>query len=179
MTGTRRPCVFFDRDGVVNRSPGDGYVLSPEAFFLNEGIAPALRLLRERGVAAVVVTSQRGVGKGLMTREDLERIHRRMAELLAAEEVAFDGVFAHCGDASPDDFPPKPDPGMIYAAEERFGLELRRSWLIGDADRDIEMGIAAGLSGTIRIRGEKAIGRPANHTLNSPAEILNLLELIL
>ncbi len=79
-----------------------------------------------------------------MTRETLDRIHERMASLLAAEGTAFDAVYSHTGTGGPDDYPPKPDPGMIFAAAERFALDLRQSWLIGDADRDIAMAVAAG-----------------------------------
>lgn len=179
MSEPGRCCVFFDRDGVVNRSPGEGYVLSPEAFELNEGIVEALRFLRGRGALAIVVTSQKGVGKGLMTRETLDRIHARMAGLLAAEGVEFDAVYVHTDDGGPEDYPPKPDPGMIFAAAERFSIDLRRSWMIGDADRDIAMGQAASLAGTLRIRGEKPVGVEASYSLDSTAEITGILKLIL
>jgi histidinol-phosphate phosphatase family protein len=178
MSGSRR-CVFFDRDGVVNASPGEGYVLSPDAFHLNPGIAEALRLLRERDCLAIVVTSQKGVGKGLMTGETLTNIHDHMRDLLAAEGAAFDAVYAHTGTGGPADFPAKPDPGMILAAAERFAIDLRRSWIIGDADRDIAMGDAAGLAGTIRILGEKTVTVPATHTLENTTEIPGLLRIIL
>jgi len=178
MTPERR-CVFFDRDGVVNASPGEGYVLSPEAFHLNPGIAEALRFLRGREVLAIVVTSQKGVGKGLISRDDLAVIHQRMTDLLAAEGASFDAIYSHTGTGDPFDFPAKPEPGMIHAAAERFAIDLRQSWIIGDADRDIEMGKAAGLAGTIRIQGEKAIAVSATHTLENTTEIPALLQLIL
>ncbi len=179
MTRPLRRCVFFDRDGVVNRSPGDGYVLSPGAFHLNPGIMEALRFIRERHYLAIVVTSQRCVGKGLITGETLEKIHDQMAGLLRAGGEAFDAIYCHTGSGGPEDYPAKPDPGMILAATERFAIDLGQSWIIGDADRDIEMGIAAGLAGMIRIRGEKAVTVPATHTLGSTAEIPRFLRLIL
>jgi histidinol-phosphate phosphatase family protein len=179
MSGEAKRAVFFDRDGVVNRSPGDGYVLSPEGFILNDGIAEALRRIRSQGVLAIVVTSQKGVGKGLMTRETLDRIHERMASLLAAEGTAFDAVYSHTGTGDPHDYPAKPDPGMIFAAAERFGLDLRHSWLIGDADRDIAMAVAAGLAGTIRIRSDQPIGIEASHTLGETLKIPQILSKVL
>jgi len=179
MSGAGKPCVFFDRDGVVNRSPGDGYVLSPDVFELNPGIAEALCLLRQKGVLAIVVTSQKCVGKRLVSRQQLDAIHRRMADLLAASGAAFDAVSSHLGDGSPDDPAPKPDPDMIHRAAEKFGIDPRQSWIIGDADRDIAMGQAAGLLGTIRIRGDKPIGIPADHTLDSTMEISALLQKLL
>ncbi len=179
MSPGGRRCVFFDRDGVVNRSPGAGYVLAPEQFELNEGIVEALRVVRERGALAIVATSQKGVGKGLMSRADLDRVHRRMAGLLAVAGVGFEAVFAHTGTGDPDDFPPKPEPGMLLAAAARFGLDLRQSWMIGDSDRDIAMGLAAGLAGTIRLRAETPVGIEATYTLDSTAEIPEILRKIL
>jgi histidinol-phosphate phosphatase family protein len=179
MTPSLRRCVFFDRDGVVNQSPGEGYVLSPEAFHLNPGIAEALRLIRERETLAIVVTSQKCVGKGLISPETLTKIHDRMNGLLETGGAPFDAIYSHTGTGGPEDHPAKPNPGMIFAAAERFAIDLRQSWIIGDADRDIEMGIAAGLAGTIRIRGEKAITVPATHTLENTAEIPNFLRIIL
>jgi len=179
MSEGARRAVFFDRDGVVNRSPGDGYVLSPDDFVLNEGIPEALRVVRDHGALAIVVTSQKGVGKGLMTREALDRVHARMAALLEMEGAAFDAIYFHTGDGGPDDQPPKPDPGMILAAAERFGLDLRRSWLIGDADRDIAMAAAAGLGGAIRVRGGGAVSIEADYEIDQIPEIAVLLKKIL
>jgi len=173
-----RRAVFFDRDGVINRSPGPGYVLAVDQFFLNDGIAEAVRYLNERGILAIVITSQKGVGKGLMSEADLAAIHRHMQDELAKNGAAFDGIFAYTG--TPDcPHRPKPDPEMIFTAAERFSIDTRLSWMIGDADRDIEMGRAAGLAGTIRIRGDKAIGVPADHTLDSVLETSDLLKRIL
>lgn len=173
-----RRAVFFDRDGVVNRSPGPGYVFGVDQFEFSEGIAESVRFLNEAGILAIIVTSQKGVGKGLMSEADLASIHRHMQDELAKSGAAFDGIFAYTG--TPDcRHRPKPDPEMILTAAEQFSIDLSRSWMIGDADRDIEMGKAAGLEGTIRIRGDKDIGVPADHTLNNVVETLELLRKIL
>ncbi|MDF1860726.1 MAG: TIGR04282 family arsenosugar biosynthesis glycosyltransferase [Verrucomicrobiales bacterium] len=173
-----RPCLFFDRDGVVNRTPGPGYVTREEDFHLNPGIAEALAWLKARDWLAILVTSQKGVGKGLMSGSDLDRIHRKMQRELATSGAAFDGIYAFTGE--PDcPHQPKPDPEMIRTAAERFFIDPRLSWMIGDADRDIEMGKAAGLAGTIRIRGEKVIGVAADCTLDETTEIADTFERIL
>ena len=175
MSEGGRACVFFDRDGVVNRSPGLGYVLSPDEFALNEGIAEALHIVSDRGALAILVTSQKCVGKGLITHEELDLIHGHMCQLLAKEGAAFDAIYCHTGEGGSEDHPAKPDPGMIFAAVERFGIDPRLSWMIGDADRDIAMGDAAGLAGTIRILSEKPVEVPATHTLSNTMEIAELL----
>ncbi len=168
-----RPCVFFDRDGVVNRSPGSGYVLRWEDFHLNEGIAEALRMVRDNGYLAILITSQKGVGKGLMSQEDLDRIHRNLQTELVKRGAAFDGIYAFTGMTNCP-HRAKPDPEMILAAAHDFCINLNQSWMIGDADRDIEMGKAAKLGKTIRIKGDKPIAIDADHTLDS---ILKLPEL--
>lgn len=173
-----RKCVFFDRDGVVNRSPGPGYVLSLDDFELNPGIAEAIRRVKERDYLAILATSQRGVGKGLMSQAELEAIHRHMQNELQIDGAEFDGIYAYT-ETEDCPYPPKPDPGMIEAGIESFFIDRRHSWMIGDADRDIEMGKAAGLRGTIRIKGEKAITVPADHTLENTVEIPDLLEKVL
>src|SRR5690606_29029887 len=126
----------------------------------------------------IVITSQKGVGKGLMSDDDLAAIHRRMRDELAKSGAAFDAIYAYTG--TPDcPHRAKPDPEMIFTAAERFSIDRRLSWMIGDADRDIEMGRAAGLAGTNRIRRDKPLGIPATHTLENTLEISNLLRRVL
>jgi len=137
------PAVFFDRDGVINVSPGrDQFVLSWGMFRFVPGAAEQLRRLKERGFFLVLVTNQSGVGRGLMARETLEDIHRRMQAALGAS--AFDALY-YCPH-HPDDGCRcrKPSPWLVLRACEEHGLDPRGSFLVGDSARDIEMGRAAG-----------------------------------
>jgi D-glycero-D-manno-heptose 1,7-bisphosphate phosphatase len=155
-----RPAVFFDRDGVVNESPGAGYVLRWEDFQFSPGILPALRLCKERGYATILVTSQQGVGKGLMSMADLDHIHGEMQRALAAEAAAFDGIYAcTCLASDPDCHCRKPSAEMILRAAAEHQLDLTRSLLVGDYDRDIQMAHNAGLPLTVRVLAE---GHPAS-----------------
>ena len=174
-----RPAVFFDRDGVVNRSPGDAYyITSWEQFEFSRGIFEALSIVKEKGYLAILVTSQKGVGKGLMSQATLDDIHQRMqASLREATGLEFDGIYAYTGPEC--QHRPKPDPEMVFSAREELGIDLSRSWMIGDADRDIEMGISAGVKGTIRVVSEKAIGVEADQTLPSTSELPSVLRRIL
>ena len=171
-----RPAFFFDRDGVVNVSPGEGYVLHKEDFHLSEGITEALAWLKSYGYALIVVTSQQGVGKGLMTQADLDAIHAQMQQDLARHDAAFDAIYScTCLASDPRCTCRKPSPQMILDAAREHDLDLAHSWLIGDHDRDIQMAHHAGVPHTIRIRGEKAIGVPADHTLDSVSELPEFL----
>ena len=135
--------VFFDRDGIVNASPGPGYVERVEDFHLLPGFGAALRLVRARGYGAFIVTNQRGVGKGLMTHAALDAIHDHLRAALAQEGLALDDILVA---TSVDRADPrlKPNPGMLLEAARDHGCDLARSWMIGDRERDVETGIRAG-----------------------------------
>ncbi|AKJ64319.1 D-glycero-alpha-D-manno-heptose-1,7-bisphosphate 7-phosphatase [Kiritimatiella glycovorans] len=145
----RRPCVFFDRDGIVNVSPGDGYVESPAGFRLQEGFVQALRAVRHGGFAAVVVTNQQGIGKGLITEADLDRIHAKMHAGLGERGLKLDAVY-HCPHLAGTCFCRKPLPGLLLRAARELQLDLSRSWMVGDKESDVDAGRAAGCR-TVRI----------------------------
>lgn len=171
-----RPCVFFDRDGVINRSPGEGrYVLKRDEFELMPGIVDVLRVVKDRGWAAVVVTSQRGVAKGLMSRADLDAIHDSLQSDLRDEGLAFLDIYS-CTHMPEDRHWAKPNPGMILEAARKHDLDVARSIMIGDHDRDIVMGRRAGVAKTLRLRGEKPVGVEADYTLDNLLEVKELLE---
>ena len=152
--GLRR-AVFFDRDGIVNRSPGPGYVEQWSDFHLMPEFVEALRLVTERGWEAVIITNQRGVGRGIMSRAALDDIHARLRAELEARGLPLCDI-AVC--TATDDADPrrKPNPGMLLEMAREHGIDLRRSWMIGDAEKDVIAGRRAGCR-TIRV----APGTPA------------------
>lgn len=175
-----RPAVFFDRDGVVNLSPGAGYVLRWEDFHFSPGIVEALAFCRTRGYATVLATSQQGVGKGLMSQATLDDIHARMQAELALHDAAFDGIYAcTCLSKDPACTCRKPSAEMLLRAAQEHDLDLRRSFMVGDADRDIEMGMNAGVPVTIRIESENPHLVSATHTLPNTRGLKALLETLL
>jgi histidinol-phosphate phosphatase family protein len=172
----KRPAFFFDRDGVVNVSPGSGYVLRWEDFHFCEGVIEALAWLKKRDFALVLVTNQQGVGKGLMTQAALDDMHHRMQEELAKHGAAFDAIHAcTCLKGNPGCTCHKPSPEMVLAAAKNLHLDLPQSWLIGDQDRDIQMAISAGVPHTIRVVGENPATIAAGHEILDLTELLPLL----
>lgn len=145
-----RPAVFFDRDGIVNVSPGPGYVERPEDFHLIPEFLDALRVVRERGYAAVIVTNQRGVGRGRVPGETLDKIHALLLERIRAEGLELTDILV-CTAVTDEDPRRKPNPGMLFEAAERHGLDLSRSWMIGDSPKDIEAGRRAGCAVTVKV----------------------------
>lgn len=173
----KRPAVFFDRDGVVNLSPGPGYVLSWDDFHFSPGIKEALSLCKTYGYVLVLATSQQGVGKGLMTQAVLDDIHARMQAELAAHGAAFDGIYAcTCLSRDPGCTCRKPSAEMLLKAAAEHDLDLERSIMVGDADRDIQMGTNAGVPVTIRIESENPHVIAATHTLPDTTGLAALLE---
>jgi heptosyltransferase-2 len=129
--------VFLDRDGTLNYDPG--YLKVAAALKLLPGVGPALARLKGAGARLVVVTNQSGVGRGIVTLKDLEAIHARLEGLLEQEDAALDAIY-FCPH-HPDDGCRcrKPNVGMVERAVSELHLDLRRSYLIGDHARDIQL----------------------------------------
>jgi D-glycero-D-manno-heptose 1,7-bisphosphate phosphatase len=141
--------VFFDRDGTLIHDPG--YLNHPDQVQVVEGAAEALKEFQVLGYNTVVASNQSGVARGIVTVEMLERIHDRLRELLAVKGATLDAIY-YCP-YHPDGVVPefckesdwqKPRPGMLLAAAQEMDIDLRRSWMIGDSDRDVEAGRNAG-----------------------------------
>jgi len=129
--------VFLDRDGTLNYDPG--YLKIAADLKLLVGVGPALARLKVAGAKLVVVTNQSGVGRGIVTLKDLEAIHARLEGLLEQEGAALDAIY-FCPH-HPDDGCRcrKPNVGMVERAVSELQLDLRRSYLIGDHARDIQL----------------------------------------
>ncbi len=150
MAPALRPCVFFDRDGIVNRSPGPGYVNHLDDFHLLPGFADCVRAAAEKGFAAAVVTNQRGIERGITPPEQLDAMHRHLRAELASEglELLDILVCTAADDAHPDR---KPNPGMLRTAAQRHGLDLAKSWMVGDRESDVKTGQNAGVAATVLV----------------------------
>lgn len=145
-----RPCVFFDRDGVVNRSPGPGYVNHLDDFHVLPGFADCVRAAAAKGYPAVVVTNQRGIARGLTPPGQLAAMHDRLRAELAATGLDLLDILVCTADddAHPDR---KPNPGMLRTAAERHGLDLAKSWMVGDRESDVQTGQNAGVAATVLV----------------------------
>lgn len=148
------PTLFLDRDGVINlRTPGD-YVRTPEMFVPSEGLGEAMRLLAAHFGRIVVVTNQAGIGKGLMTEEDLAIVHQKMTGFVQAAGGRIDGIY-HCPHTKDAGCRcRKPATGMAWLALADFpGIDFENAWLVGDSASDILFGRALGMH-TALIRGK-------------------------
>jgi D-glycero-D-manno-heptose 1,7-bisphosphate phosphatase len=139
-----RPAVFLDRDGTLNAAVvREGKPYPPatlDKLVLLPGVVEGCARLKAAGFALVVATNQPDVGRGTLAREVVEAMHTHLRELLPLDaiEVCYHpgrGVECPCR---------KPKPGMLVHAAGELGLDLARSWMIGDRWRDIDCGAVAG-----------------------------------
>ena len=132
--------LFLDRDGVINVLRPHDYVKSWDEFEFTDGAIEALRMLSPLFRHIVVVTNQRGVGKGVMTEEALRTIHRRMIEAVAAGGGRIDAVY-YCADRNEDSPNRKPNTGMALQARRDFpDIDFSKTILVGDSGSDMEFG---------------------------------------
>ena len=141
-----KKAIFLDRDGTLNNNKDQYYIWRPEDFHLNQGVIEALAELQRRGYLFVVITNQGGVSKGEYSREDVEAVHARMSSLLEEGGVQLEAIY-YCPHhpAQENCLCRKPLPLMIQKALARFQIDPARSWMVGDSERDVEAGKAAGL----------------------------------
>ena len=143
--------VFLDRDGTLIED--SGYIDDPDKVRLLPGAAEAIRRFHAAGFRVVVASNQSGVARGFFTEKTLLAVHERMEDLLKRAGAPLDAAY-YCPfldgdeatvDAYRKDSPMrKPKPGMLLQAAKDLDLDLHRSWMIGDAARDIEAGASAG-----------------------------------
>lgn len=138
-----RPAIFLDRDGVLNeivvRDGKPASPRTPQELVIVDDAPATLAAFREKGFSLFVVTNQPDVRRGLMTDAALDAIHAKLTSTLTVDEVVA------CRHDNADACAcRKPKPGLILDLAARHGIDLSRSWMIGDQDRDIACGQAAG-----------------------------------
>ncbi len=149
-----RPAVFLDRDGTLIEERG--YLSKLEDIALFADTPAALRRLRDAGFALVVVTNQAGIARGYFDEAFVQKAHRYLGEMLAAEGIVIDGYY-YCPH-HPDGLVPeysrvcrcrKPAPGMVEHAARDLDLDIDRSFVVGDKWLDVELATNAGARGIL------------------------------
>ena len=149
-----KPAIFLDRDGTLIEERGYLGDLSQISLFPYS--APALRDLRAAGYALVVVTNQAGVARGFFDEAFVRRAHEALDRMLRAQGVVIDGYYycPHHPAGVVEGYRRecrcrKPAPGMIEDAARDLGLDVARSWVIGDKWLDVELARRAGARGVL------------------------------
>jgi histidinol-phosphate phosphatase family protein len=149
-----KPVVVVDRDGVINRNLPDG-VISWDDFEFLPGALSGLALLREAGHQVVVVTNQANIGRGILTRAQLDEIHRRMHVEITAAGGVIDAIYV-C-EHLPEDgcLCRKPAPGLLRRAAQEMGFSLDQTYVIGDHRSDVAAARAAGAYAVLVLSGRE------------------------
>lgn len=143
--------VFLDRDGTLIEDRD--YLSRPEEILIFPGVPEALRLLSSAGFKLVIVTNQSGVGRGYFTLADVENVHRYLLdELNRAAGVRIDRIYV--APEAPDQASRgrKPSPQFLFDARDELGIDLARSYMVGDKLIDLACGWNAGLKRAILVR---------------------------
>lgn len=146
MDERRTRTLFLDRDGVLNERIVDGYVTRPEDFQFLPGVMLAMRLLRPQFDHIILLSNQQGIGKGLFTMGDLQKVHRYMQAALEEQGTPLDAIYVcphlaseHCGCR-------KPDTGMVQMAMADFpDIDLAHAVMVGDSVSDMQLALHAGI----------------------------------
>lgn len=188
-----KPAVFLDRDGVLNALVPDPSTGNPESpldprdVSLLPGAAAGASRIREAGYLLVAVSNQPAAAKGTVSVDQLHAVHDRVLELLEAAGAAWDAsrICLHHPDGSVPELTRacdcrKPGAGMLLDAATELGIDLERSWMIGDTDADVAAGAVAGCRtvllehcGSAHKRGGGA--RPTATAADLPAAVQLLL----
>lgn len=145
--------VFLDRDGVLNEEKS--YISRPEDLELYSFAAEAVRKINLSGYLAIIVTNQSAVARNLCTLDDVDRIHEKLIYELSQFNAHVDAIYfcPHYFDKGSSSVMPefnidcdcrKPKTGMFVKAAGDFGIELDKSFMVGDTERDILAGKNAG-----------------------------------
>ncbi len=137
--------LFIDRDGVINHEKKEDYIRHLAEFQLYDGVTEAMRLCSEKFGKIIIVSNQRGVGRGLMTEENLREIHQHLEHAIQSTGGRIDAIY-YCTATDNRDFNRKPNPGMAFRAKADIpGIDLSRSIMIGNKPSDMMFGRYAGL----------------------------------
>lgn len=155
--------IFLDRDGVVNEvlSERVKFVNQPKDFYLLEGVGEAVKLLNDANYKVFIVTNQGGVGLGYMQEAELQAIHDEMKKQLSLNGAHITDI-AYCPHKPQEGCScRKPNPEMLLKLAEKYGVNMGKSFMVGDRKQDIEAGEKAGA--TTVLVGNRKEKVEANH----------------
>lgn len=169
-SSSKRRAVFLDRDGVICYDVH--YMSSPDQFKLMPFVGEGIKMLNDAGYLVIVVTNQSGLRRGLITEENLRKIHEKMISELSAYGARIDDIFV-CPCLPEENCEcRKPKPGMIIEAARKHNIDLSSSFMVGDKQIDADAGRAAGCK-TILISEEQ--GLKADYVVKSFKEAVEII----
>jgi len=142
--------IFLDRDGVINNDTGYLYKVE-DCKFIN-GVFEACQYFKSLGYQIIIVTNQSGISRGYFSEKDFQIISDWMIDQFQANNINILDIF-HCPHAPKYKCDcRKPEPGMFILAKNKYNIDMNKSWMIGDSERDITAANLAGIQNTILVR---------------------------
>ena len=168
--------IFLDRDGVINKEVG--YLSSPDKFDFIEGTIEALKTLNQKGFLLIIITNQAGIARGYYSLENLSNIHKKMNDILQQNEIILDGIYycPHHPDYTGSCDCRKPKPGMILKAKDKFNIDMKNSFMVGDTLNDIKTGLNANCKTVLVLTGYGAEEQKKIGNIKPDFIFKNLLE---
>jgi len=167
--------VVLDRDGVINEARDD-VIKDPQDFIPIEGSLEAIARLTQNHYRVVVITNQSGIAHGLLTIDDVGRVHTHMQQLVAAKGGRIDAIL-FCPHAPDDDCScRKPKPGMLHSLMDRLNIELNGVPLVGDSLRDVQTAMVVGATPVLVKSGHGTQTLEENKHLDSVEVYADLAE---
>jgi histidinol-phosphate phosphatase family protein len=155
--------VFLDRDGVINRYPGDRrYVTSLKKFRFLPWVRQAIALLSKAGYKIFVASNQAGVGKGVYSQKTLNLITARMLAAIKKDGGSITKVYYCTHPKEAGCACRKPKPGLLKKAAQEFKFSLKGAYFIGDTMRDIFTAQAAGCKSILVLTGKEKLTNQKN-----------------
>jgi len=154
--------IFLDRDGVINKEKN--YLHKVEDFEFIDGIFKSCKYLKSLGYEIIIVTNQSGISRGYYSENDFQNITDWMINQFNKNGIEILNIFYCPHSPNSDCNCRKPKPGMLIEAKNMHSINMKKSWMVGDSERDIEAANLAGIDNTVMVRSGHKINE---HTSNA------------
>ncbi|NJD01653.1 MAG: HAD family hydrolase [Ruminiclostridium sp.] len=147
MKKSGNPCIYVDRDGVLNEEAG--YITSPEQLKIFDYAKKAVDIAKDNGLKVIVITNQSAIAQGVLTEKQLAQIHGKLKNELFIDDIYFcPHLYLGGNEVQPYNIPcncRKPLPGMLFRSAYEHNIDLEKSFMVGDRASDILCGQNAGV----------------------------------
>ena len=165
--------LFLDRDGVINHEQHMGYINTWEEFKFYDGALEAFQIFAKRFKHIVIVTNQRGIGRGITKVKNLDLIHKNMTEAIVNNAGKIDGIY-YCGDLDINSGHRKPNTGMAFDAQKDLpAIDFSKSVMVGNNISDMEFGHSIGASTILLLTTMDEIPAPLTYLTASYKTLLD------
>jgi len=169
--------IFLDRDGVINKEKNYLYKINDFEFL--DGVFDSCSYLLKLNYKIILITNQSGISRGYYTENDFQNLTKWMLEEFKRNNIDILDVF-HCPHGPNSTcFCRKPKPGMFLMAKEKYNIDMKNSWAIGDKENDIKAATDSGITKTILVKSGHKVNEFESNAMHSINSINNVNQIIL